>query len=335
MSPPPRVIIVRMPNWLGDTVMALPALGALRTASPDARVVAVGRWADLVAGQAVADVLVAYPRTARERLALGRGLRLDPPDLAILFPNSLESAAAAWWWRATRRVGFDTDQRRSLLTDAVARPSPRSHQVDEYTALVEAAGIGVDGDRTPRWKLPDNGAMEAEVDALLAGAGIPAGAKLVGLHLGAGFGPSKVWPLDSYRRLAAALRTDGFTPLLLGAADDRAAAESVSSGIAPPVPSLVGRDRRALVPRLLRRLSCLVSGDTGVAHLAAALGVPTVTLFGPTDPRLTAPRGARARSLYRAAPCSPCFLSVCPIDHICLGGIAVEDVAREIREAAA
>jgi len=97
--------------------------------------------------------------------------------------------------------------------------------------------------------------------------------------------------------------------------------------------SLVGRDRAALLPWLLSRLACLVSGDTGVAHLAAALGVPTVTLFGPTDPRLTAPRSRAAQVLSRAVPCSPCFLASCPIDHICLRSITVEEVERAVRTA--
>jgi heptosyltransferase-2 len=97
----------------------------------------------------------------------------------------------------------------------------------------------------------------------------------------------------------------------------------------------VGRDRPAILPRLLARLRCLVSGDTGVAHLAAAVGVATVTLFGPTDRRLTAPRGRGARSLDRPVPCAPCFLPTCPIDHVCLTRLDPETVLREVRRAVA
>jgi len=101
------------------------------------------------------------------------------------------------------------------------------------------------------------------------------------------------------------------------------------------VASLVGRDRVALLPRLLARLRCLVSGDTGVAHLAAAVGVATVTLFGPSDRRLTAPRGGTARVLDREVPCSPCFRPTCPIDHICLRRIEPETVRDEVRSVVA
>ena len=313
--------------------MALPALAALRAAEPHARITVVGRWALLLSGQAVADIPLPYPRRLSDRVEIGRSLRADPPDLAILLPNSIESALAAWWWRAERRVGFDTDGRRPLLTDIVPLPSPRRHRVDEYGALLEAVDVKVGDDLSPRWSLPERPAMRAEVDTLLEEAGVSPPARIVGLHLGAAFGRSKLWPAESFGRLAMRLERAGVTPVLLGSPSDRETAEIISKAAQYPLPSLVGRDRAALLPWLLARLACLVSGDTGVAHLAAALGVPTVTLFGPTDPRLTAPRGPNAQAIYRAVPCSPCFLPTCPIDHICLRGIEVEEVEDCVREA--
>jgi heptosyltransferase-2 len=157
----------------------------------------------------------------------------------------------------------------------------------------------------------------------------------VGLHLGASFGPSKLWPPESFARLAAHLSTARLTPLLLGSPDDRETAAAVIAATRRPPASLVGRDRPALLPRLLARVHCLVSGDTGIAHLAAAGGVPTVTLFGPTDPRFTAPRGPAARAVSHATPCSPCFLASCPIEHVCLRGIDADRVALEVRRLAA
>jgi len=326
------VIVVRIPNWLGDTVMALPALGALRTARPAARIMVVGRWAPLLTGQGVADILLEYPRRGPERLAFARALRAERPDLAILLVNSLESALAAWMWRAPRRLGFDTDGRRPLLSDPIPLPSPRRHQAEEYGVLLAADGVSLP-DPTPTWRRPRASSADGEAETLVRELG--AGEPLVGLHLGAAFGPSKLWPTASYGQLAQRLRRRGLSPVLLGSVADRAAAERVEAATGFALPSLVGRDRPALLPALLSRFSCLVSADTGVAHLAAALGVPTVTLFGPTDAALSAPRAPAARTVVGKAPCAPCFLTECPIDHTCMRGITPDEVEGEVRAAVA
>ena len=325
-------VVVRAPNWLGDTVMAMPALVALRAARADARIVVVGRWADVLRGQAVADVLVAYPRDGAHRRRVARALAADPADVAIVLAGSFEAALAAWRWRARRRIGFDTDARAALLTDALALPAPRPHQVDEYCALVQAFGVRAGDSRPALSPVPDP-AAEAEVAALLLAAGLPTGARAVGLHIGASGGPAKLWPVDRFARVADGLARSGIRVLVLGAPEDAARAASLVSSAASTPASLVGRDRPALLPHLLTRLACLVSGDTGVAHLAAALGVPTVTLFGPTDPRLSAPRGrAASRVLTGPAPCAPCFRSECPIEHVCMRAIDADAVAAAVRE---
>jgi heptosyltransferase-2 len=325
-------IVVRTPNWLGDTVMALPMLAALRAAEPGARITLVGRWATLLAGQGVADVALPYPRPLALRRRLARALAADRVDVAVLLPSSIESALAAWRWRAARRVGYATDGRAALLTDALPLPAPRQHQVDEYAALLAPLGV-TDVAAAPAWTLRRDDAMDAEIARLLADAGAEADARLVGLHLGAAFGSSKLWPADAFGRLARRLAAAGLTPMLLGTAADADTAIAVTRAAGGSVASLVGRDRPALLPRLLARLRCLVSGDTGVAHLAAAVGVATVTLFGPTDRRLTAPRGRDSRTLDRGAPCAPCFLPRCPIDHVCLTRIEPDEVLHQVRQA--
>ncbi len=327
-------IVVRTPNWLGDTVMAQPMLAALRAAAGNARITLVGRWAPLLAGQGVGDVLLGYPRPLAARRRLARALAADRPDVAVLRPSSVESALAAVRWRARRRVGYATDGRTPLLTDAVELPTPRLHQVDEYAALLALLGVA-GAPATPRFILPESAEADAEVARLLAEAGLEPRARLVGLHLGAAFGSSKLWPPAAFGRLARALDAEGLCPVLLGTGDDAAPAAAVADAAAVRVASLVGRDRPAVLARLLGRLRCLVSGDTGVAHLAAAVGVATVTLFGPTDRRLTAPRGPGARALDRPVPCAPCFLPTCPIDHICLTRLPPEAVLDEVRLAVA
>jgi heptosyltransferase-2 len=313
--------------------MAQPALAGLRAALPAASITVVGRWARLYRGQGVADALLDYPAPAARR-RFARALAGSRPDLALILPNSFESALAARRWGARRRAGFDTDARGLYLTDRVPLPEPRCHQVDEYRMLVEALGISAPLTE-PHLRLSEDAAAGAEVDALLDGGAPRGGRPIVGLHLGAAAGPAKRWPAAAWAALANRLGKAGLTPLLLGAPEDAPGAEEVGRLTAAPPRSLVGRDRPALLPYLLGRLGCLVSADTGVAHLAAALGVATVTLFGPTDPRLSAPRSAKARVLAPGAPCAPCFLADCPIDHVCMRAIGADEVAARVREAVA
>jgi heptosyltransferase II len=335
MMPAAGVVLVRLPNWLGDTVMALPALHGLRAACPGACVVAVGRWAPLLAGQGVADALVPYPLQLRNRRRLAASLRTMRPDGAVLLTNSFESALAARLWGAPMRLGYDTDRRRVLLTHAVPQPSPRLHQIDEYRGLLEAAGVAAPV-TVPVWRLGEDAAAGATVSALLDECGVSRGARAVGLHLGASFGSSKQWPAASFAEVATRLRARGLGPVLLGSPADVEMAAAVSASAGWAIPSLVARDRPELLPRLLVRLACLVSSDTGLAHLAAAVGTPTVTLFGPTDPRLTASRSRAARRVARIvqgrAPCAPCFLPHCPIDHVCMRDITAASVTEIVEE---
>ena len=320
----PDSLIVRLPNWLGDTVMAVPALRALRGAYPGARAALAGPWAPLLAGQGLADTLVTYPRTWLGRLRMADTVHALGADVALLLPNSFEAALAARYWGARRRVGFATGGRRRLLTDAVALPAPRRHQVDEYLALLAPLGVRA-GDTTPRLAPPEpHSDVRGTVRALLRDAGATGGGPLVGVHLGAAFGPSKTWPAGQLAVFCAEIRRAGAMAVLLGTTADYPLAAEVMR--AAPVPSLVGRDRPEMLGALLTEIDVLVCGDTGVGHLAAALGTPVVALFGPTDPALTAPRGP-VEVLGHPVPCAPCFLRACPIEHPCLRGLAPAMVA--------
>lgn len=320
-------VIVRLPNWLGDTVMAVPALRALRAAVGDGRVLVAGPWAPLLAGQALADVLVVYPRAWSGRLRAADEVRRFAAGTAVLLPNSLEAAVAAAYWGARRRVGYAWGGRRWLLTDAVEPPRPRLHQVDEYSRLVERLDAPVT-ERVPRLRPPDAGAPErVRVRALLEEAGARGRGPVVGVHLGAAFGSAKVWARERVVEFCRALLASGGSPVLLGAPEDAGFVETVRAEV--KAPSLAGRDGPELLPALLAELHALVAGDTGVAHLAAALGTPVVALFGPTDPALSAPRGPVA-VLSRPVPCAPCFYRTCPIDHPCMRLIAAESVRERV-----
>jgi heptosyltransferase-2 len=320
-------IVVRLPNWLGDTVMAVPALRALRGALPDAQVLLAGPWVELLGGQNLGEVLVTYPRSWGGRLRTADAVREFAADAVVLFPNSFEAAATAVYWRARRRIGFATDSRGWLLSDALALPEPRLHQVDEYLLLVATLGAPMTA-REPRLTPPDaHTDLRRRARALFDASGAPEGQPRIGIHLGAAYGPAKVWAHERVVEFCRLAESRGALPVLLGAPSDEEAAAAVVRDTRAL--SLVGRDSPELIPAVLTEIFALVCGDTGVAHLAAALGTPVVTLFGPTDPELTAPLG-RVAVVRERVPCAPCFYRECPIDHPCMRGIAAEVVGQRI-----
>jgi len=329
-SVPARVpvkIAVRLPNWLGDTVMAVPAIRSVRDTFPEAQVLLAGPWVGMLAGQGLGDVLVAYPRAWGPRLRAADTVRSFASDTVVLFPNSFEAAATAMYWGGRRRIGFAGDGRRWLLTESAPLPEPRVHQIDEYLRLVELLGAVTTG-REPRLTPPEpyaDGRQRAR--DLLHQSGAAEGKPMVGVHLGAAFGPAKVWVrarIVEFCRLAPEL---GVVPVLLGAPTDAALVVDVLERISAV--SLVGRDSPDLLPSVLAEMAVLVSGDTGVAHLAAALGTPVVVLFGPTDPARSAPRG-RVAVVRHLVPCAPCFYRVCPIEHPCMRGISAAAVGERV-----
>ena len=331
-------VAIRLPNWLGDTVMAVPAVQALRAAHPAARMLLAGPWATLLAEQGLADVLVTYPRSWGGRLRGADAVRRFGPVLAVLLPNTLEAAVAAWYWGARRRVGFSAGARGLFLTDEVAPPEgSRPHQIDEYLLLAERAGAPA-VTREPRLAPPrESSEPRRHVRDLLAEAGASpvAGRRRVGVHLGAAFGPAKVWPTPRVAEFCRVVAADGDTAVLLGTAAEDATGAAIQREA--PAASIVGRDRPDLLTAVLAEMDVLVSGDTGIAHLAAALGTPVVTLFGPTDPARSAPRG-RVQVVQHPVPCSPCFYRACPIEHPCLRDIEprrVRDHARALAGASA
>jgi heptosyltransferase-2 len=324
--------LVRFPNWLGDTVMALPTLRSLRRALPGAELWCLGPWVGTIleSEPGIARRLVS-PGSVAARLAQARRLQQARFDLALILPNSFETALAGWFSRARWRVGYG-EGRGALLTHAVRSGTEPVHQAAAYLRLL--APLGAEGPLTPP-TLAVDAARRVEARRLLGEADLPPGDPKVGLQLGAALGPAKLWPSERIASLAMRLESRGIRPILLGSPQARGLADAVQAAAPGPIRSLVGRDRPALLAALLSELDAFVAADSGPAHVAAAVGVPAVTLFGPTDPRLTAPLGPRQHALWRQPACGPCFLRECPIDHRCLQAIEVADVEAAVLTALA
>lgn len=304
-------------------------LRALRARFPETTIALTGPVAHLVAPGPLADRLLAPP--PRWPLSPGwlQGIRRDQFDVALILPNSFQSALAIHLAGIPRRIGYAADGRSWLLTEAPPRPKG-VHQAEAYIGLLSILGVVA-----PALSLdyPIRSETEAEADRLWERVGLGK-RPTVGIHLGAAFGPSKLWWPERYALLAERLRSrHGVDVVFLGSPGERQLWQRIERLLDHPAPSLVGQDRLEILPALLRRCRVLISGDTGAMHLAAAVGVPVVALFGPTDPRLTRPLGERHVVIWKHVPCAPCFLPRCPIDHPCMGQISVEEVEAAVARA--
>ncbi len=334
-------LIVFAPNWLGDAVMALPAIADVRRHAAGASISVAARPSiaplfALVPG--IRDVVVVDRQGVGRRDGV-RQLREGAFDAALLLPNSLQSALTAWRAGIPERWGYRTQGRAALLTRAVRAPAARAHQALYYQRLTEALGF-VPGPLEPRLDAPAD-ARRAAAD-LLASAGWDGRSPLVALAPGAAYGGAKRWPAASFAALATALASDQVMSVLVGGTADAAAGAAVigtgiswggAPGTSSPVPiNLIGRTDLPTLAGVLVQCRALVSNDSGAMHLGAALGVPLVAMFGPTNERETRPLGRlEPIVLSHDVWCRPCMLRECPLTHRCMRGVKVETVLAAVR----
>jgi len=322
----PARLLVRLPNWLGDALMARPLLHALRASLPHANVVAVGPrpLLELMAAERLWDEALPWPLTPAAR----GSLRAVRPEWAIVLPPSFSSAWFALRSRARRRVGFAGDSRSALLTDAVRRGARGDrHLSREYLELGER--VGARASVLPVMPVTDE--ARAQAGALRRDAGIGERPFAI-LAPGAIFGPAKRWETERFAALARQLVARGQSVLACGGEQERDACDDVVARAGGAVVSLAGRTSLAAQAALCADADAVVSNDSGLAHLAAAVGAPTVTVFGSTSSAWTAPLGPRVRIVQRPPVCSPCFARTCRIGYRCLTAVSVADVLRAIDE---
>ncbi|MBI2828744.1 MAG: lipopolysaccharide heptosyltransferase II [Acidobacteria bacterium] len=337
MSDPARVLVVA-PNWLGDTVMALPAISDVRHRFPSARLVVAARRAvaDIFRLVPFVDELVALQWSGRwwERgVFAGDAGRLRPlgADLAILLPNSFAAA-----WLASRaaipaRWGYRSDMRAPLLSRAVRRPKGRLHQGAYYQHLTRALGIE-SGPLEPALTVPAGAAAAARRHLL--DRGWDGARPVIAFAPGAAYGTAKRWLPRYVARLARDLvRGRQATCVMVGSRRDASTARDVVNMIeadaARRVIDLTGQTTVEMLAGVLGIATACVSNDSGAMHMAAAVGTPLVALFGPTREYETAPltrSGRRAEVLTHPVWCRPCMLRECPIDHRCMKGITPDRV---------
>lgn len=339
--PPPRRILAVLPSWVGDTTMCTPALRALRSAFPDATIVAEGRphLGDLVLGLDAVDRFDPAPRKGlRAAWRRSRELRAEGFDWAVLFGESERVAAPAFLARIPVRAGFGRGAlRRALLThylerprDPDGRPSAFS-MIERYLRVTRHLGIEDDGDRM---ELPVEPAATQRVEERLAAAGIGPGERVLTLIGGASFGAAKMWPPASFARAAALMAERHGTRAVIapGPGEERIGEEvaRLSDGAV----AVLGDPPLALAETaaLLHRSALAISNDTGPRSMAVALGLPVVVPLGPTEDAHTRHHLERQRVLIEDVDCRPCRLRTCPIDHRCMTRITPEHVVGAAEE---
>lgn len=334
-------LVVRMPNWLGDTVMALPALLQLRRLVPECGglfVVCAPGLADLFAALPIVDQTIALGAAHRawRRIDLTR-LARTRAGLGLLCNNSLRDAIAFRLAGVPRLFGAAARGRSLLLTRAFRFPPRRDrelhglHHAGRYLAMAYALGA-------PPWPgdFPEfRPAVEPETTPteILAALALP---RLLAVAPGAAYGDAKRWPEEHFLAVCQAWIGDGGTVALLGAKGETEVAARIAAQLPPDqVANLAGRTGLGHLIRLLAHADACLANDSGVMHLAAAMGRPGVAVFGSTDPSATGPLSPRWTVLHRQEPCSPCFRRTCPLGTTaCLRNLAPDDAITALRQAA-
>lgn len=325
-------LLVVAPNWLGDAVMALPALAA---AGGDGVVVSVmtrpypARVFDGAAG--VDEVIVLGGSRAGRVRDQARAMRALGAGVAVVLPPSFSSALPAWLARVRERVGYPLDGRGWMFTDAPLLPPRGSeHLSQSYLRLVSRARQRIA--RPPR-PAPSRGTLRVfdddrrEAGALLERFGV--GGEYAAVVPGATFGPAKSWPRERFGETVRALAAD-LPVLLLGGAGERALCEGVA-GDTPGVHNAAGSTSLGAFFALVSGAGVLVANDSGAGHVAGALGVPAVVLFGSTEPAWTRPLGDDVTVIRHRVHCAPCFRRDCPTQLECFHAIETDEVVAAAR----
>lgn len=332
-------ILVRGTNWIGDAVMSIPALRELRRIFPDDQITLHTRsWADGIFQDAsFIDEIVTYDKNRwriKDVLDNSKFLKPDKFDLAILFPNSFESALTTFLSNIPRRIGYNKDGRGLLLTDPIAVPEwkGRRHEAFYYLELIAQVERLVVGRETVNFQIP-NGMLEVSeerrLDARekLAKFGLDVNKRIVALGVGSTNSRAKRWSAKSYAELAERFaKTADLSVILVGSNEEVEVADEVVSNSRSEIVNVVGKTDLAEVAAILSESDLLIANDMGLAHLAPAVGTRTVVLFGPTNPETTRPFSPNSEVMSANVDCAPCMLRDCPIDHRCMTRISPESV---------
>ena len=323
----PFRILIRSSNWLGDAVMSVPAVRAIKGGRPDIHVTIAAPDKIAPMWKLIPEVDAIIPLPEGSLLSVVRLLKQQMPfDVAILFPNSLRVALESWLSGIPRRVGYRGHCRSWLVNQIVReprKPGPPEHHSLRFLRI--ARECGAETEKT-------SNVQRATSNSQLSDSNQPSPINhqplKIGLCPGAEYGPAKRWLPERFAEAAAKITEQSSAQwILLGTKNDAAIGEQIAAAIGDHCVNRIGQTTLDQLIDELRQCRLLLTNDTGTMHLAALLDVPVVAVFGSTEPRLTGPLGNGHTILRHHVECSPCFLRECPIDFRCMKAVTTDEVA--------
>jgi heptosyltransferase II len=353
-------ILVRAPNWVGDAVMAIPALEAIRRTRIEAEIVILARpaVADTYRGQPFANRILPFESSGRHAGLAGQNalvselraeraglagqnalvseLRAERFDVALLLQNAFEAAWLAWRAGIPQRIGYARDGRGMFLTQSIPVPKEGEiphHESQYYLELLRRAGWIDKSNDSPSEIVTVQLVVELSAriaaEAAMLKAGATSGAWRCAIAPGASYGAAKCWPAERFAALADRLISEfGADVILFGTPRESEIATRICSKMHSRAVSMVGRTSTRELPAMMAACSVFIGNDSGAMHVAAAVGLPVIGIFGSTDPTGTAPLTSHFTLIQEHVSCSPCFLRKCPVDHRCMTRIKVDTVFR-------
>lgn len=336
-----RRILIRAVNWIGDAVMTTPAIRVIREHFPHAEitVLANAMVSQLFLHQPGIDRIITFDRQGKHhgfagRLRLAAELRRHAFDLAIILPNSFDSALVPWLARIPARIGKCSDGRTLLLSGRYnAAKSPAGcHEVEYYLNLMQH--FGITGSRPPLhlFITPEEERVAA---ALLNGYGIHPDDFVLGINPGASYGSAKRWYPDRFAEVARRLADKWSAKIVIfGGPGESAIAADIERRLEGSAANAAGKTSVRELMALIKRCNFFITNDSGPMHIAAAFAVPLVAIFGSTDHTGTSPYSNNAVVVRSDVECAPCKLRECPTDHRCMTAVTAEAVVTAALELA-
>lgn len=327
-------VLIRSVNWIGDAILTTPAISALRKNFLQAEITILAKpyVGDIFKGNPAIDEIIPYERDGiKQRFRMIKELRRRGFDLVVLFQNAFEAALITFLSGIPIRLGYSTDGRGFLLRPSLpVRPETRKkHHLEYYLDLLRESGLKVENR-----SLVMNMDEKERVWAInfLKERGWKEGERLVGINPGATYGPAKRWYPERFASLADRLMKEGVNVIIFGGPGESNIVEEIKNRMFSGPLLTEGNTSVRELASLIERCSVFVSNDTGPMHIAAALRVPVVAIFGSTDPNTTGPIGEGHGVIQGEVECSPCFLRKCPVDFKCMDMVTVDEVLDAVIE---